>query len=94
MITRSSAVYGQPGVEAVKVRVKLFAALRKFSPTEGTDVVDLELPEGASAADAAAALGIPEGHSGAAFVNDERVELSVVLEDGQSIGLIPPLGGG
>jgi len=76
------------------VTIKLFAGLRSFAPEGSGDEVVLELPAGATANDAATALGIPQGHAGAAFINNERVDLDVTLSDGQVVGLIPPLGGG
>ncbi|MDG1401855.1 MAG: MoaD/ThiS family protein [Candidatus Binatia bacterium] len=78
----------------MKVTIKLFAGLRKFAPEGGSDEIELELPEGATAEDAVSALGIPEGHAGAAFINNERADLTVSLAEGQVVGLIPPLGGG
>ncbi|MFP6665206.1 MAG: MoaD/ThiS family protein [Deltaproteobacteria bacterium] len=78
----------------MKVTIKPVAALRKFLPEGVTDQVELELPEGATAADAAAALGIPAGHAGVAFLDNQKADLDTVLQDGQVVGLIPPLGGG
>ncbi len=78
----------------MKVTIKLFAALRSFAPEGAGDEVELELPEGATAQDAVLALGIPEGHAGAAFIDNERADLGVSLKAGQTVGLIPPLGGG
>ena len=54
----------------MKVTIKLFAGLRSFAPEGSGDEVILELPDGATANDAASALGIPEVHAGAAFLNN------------------------
>jgi molybdopterin synthase sulfur carrier subunit len=78
----------------MKVTIKLFAGLRSFAPEGGSDEVELDLPDGATAQDAVNALGIPEGHAGAAFIDNERADLTVALSEGQVVGLIPPLGGG
>ena len=73
------------------VTVKVHAALRKFA--EGGQA-ELKLDEGASARDAARALGIPEGHVGAVFVGSDRCELDTALTDGAELNFFAPLGGG
>jgi molybdopterin converting factor small subunit len=78
----------------MKVTIKPVAALRTVLPAGVTDQVEVELPEGATAADAAAALGIPAGHAGAAFLDNRKANLDTPLAEGQVVGLIPPLGGG
>ena len=82
------------GVPEMRVVVKPVAALKKFLPEDSGGQAELELPAGATAGDAAAALGIPEGHAGAAFIENQKVDLSTELRDGQEVNLIPPLGGG
>ncbi|HEY5143639.1 MAG TPA: molybdenum cofactor biosynthesis protein MoaE [Solirubrobacteraceae bacterium] len=76
------------------VRVRLFAMLRERA---GSDVLELELPEGASVAEALAAPAI------AALTGDLHCVLAVnrvyappgqVLVAGDEIALIPPVSGG
>lgn len=78
----------------MRVVVKPVAGLRKFLPEGAGDQAEVELADGATAADAALALGIPEGHAGAAFIDNQKVDLGTVLREGQVVNLIPPLGGG
>ena len=77
----------------MRVRVKLFAALRE---RVGASERELELPEGASVADAWAA--IPELGSEPAGVlyalNREYVTGESPLADGDELALIPPVSGG
>jgi molybdopterin synthase catalytic subunit len=77
----------------MRVRVKLFAALRE---RVGASERELELPEGSCAADAWAA--IPElgaEPSGLLYaLNREYVARERVLADGDELALIPPVSGG
>ncbi len=79
----------------MKVRVKLFATLRKYMPagTSG-DTLTVELPDGAAARDAIATLGIPAAHARMIVSKDEQLEPTSPLQDGQEISLFPPLAGG
>jgi molybdopterin converting factor subunit 1 len=80
----------------MKVRLLLFAQYRDLA---GTNQVDMELPPGATAAEAVSRLraqafleqlpGAP-----AVAVNQEFAPLSIVLQDGDEIALIPPVAGG
>jgi molybdopterin synthase catalytic subunit len=77
----------------VRVRVRLFAALREQA---GASERELELPDGASAGDAWAA--IPElGAEPAGLLyalNREYVNRESPLADGDELALIPPVSGG
>lgn len=74
------------------VRVRLFAMLRERA---GRDVVELELPAGATVADALSALGdLTEGYSCVLAVNRVYAPESQVLEPGDELALIPPVSGG
>lgn len=80
----------------MKVQVKLFASLREAA---GTDEVALELPDGATAADALAR--IREDHpdvgdrSDLVFArNREVVDAGTELADGDEVALMPPVSGG
>ncbi len=77
------------------VTVRLHATLKKFLPPGSNgNAAALELPEGATVADAIDRLGIPPGHAKMMVSGDEYLELTTVLRDGQEINLFPPLAGG
>jgi sulfur-carrier protein len=79
----------------MKVRVKLFATLRKYMPAgAGGDTVTLELPDGAAACDAIAALGIPADRARMIVSSNEQLAPTSALQDGQEIDLFPPMAGG
>ncbi len=82
----------------MQIQVRLFAVLKQYSPTA---VVELELPQGASVADAVDELArvvgagdalrrLPLGHA----VNREYVAVDTALSDGDELALIPPVSGG
>ncbi len=76
----------------MKVRVRLFAALRERA---GADEVELELPDGARVADALARLDdLAGGLSLVMAVNREYASGDAPLSAGDELALIPPVSGG
>jgi MoaE-MoaD fusion protein len=76
----------------VRVTVRLFAALRERA---GAGQRELELPEGATAGDVFAALGIGAEPPGLAYaVNRSYCERTTALKDGDEVAVIPPVSGG
>ncbi len=79
------------------VYVKLFAVLRDRA---GTGEFTLDLPEGATCAEAMSAIAerFPSVASllsrVACAVNQEYVTADAVLQEGQELALIPPVSGG
>lgn len=74
------------------VRVRLFAMLRERA---GSDVVELELPDGARVADALDALSdVTAGVTCVMAVNRDYAEPERVLAAGDELALIPPVSGG
>jgi MoaE-MoaD fusion protein len=82
---------------ALSVRALLFARLREQA---GTDAVDLELPAGATVADAYDALRAarpsiePERSAVRPARNQEFCEWDARLADGDEVAFIPPVSGG
>ena len=74
------------------VRVRLFAMLRERA---GRDVVELELPDGATVADALAALqDVTAGVTCVLAVNRDYADSGLILTAGDELALIPPVSGG
>ena len=80
----------------MRVTVKLFAGLKDFAPVEGLPGTpfELELPAGGTLGDVVARLDLPEEEVKISFVNGITRELDAVLNDGDEIGIFPPVGGG
>jgi molybdopterin synthase catalytic subunit len=76
----------------VKVRVKLFAALREQA---GARERELELSDGAGVGDVWGALGLGAEPRGLVYaVNRSYVERETRLQDGDEVAVIPPVSGG
>lgn len=77
------------------VRVRLYASLREYAP-EGfrSEGFTVQLPPASTVADLYARLGLPEEQVKQAFVNGRRAEPDRVLEDGDEVGVFPPIAGG
>jgi len=76
----------------MRVQVRLFAALRERA---GSGTRELELPQGASAADVWSALDLGEEPAGLVFaVNRAYTGRDQPLAEGDEIALIPPVSGG
>ena len=56
--------------------------------------VELELPAGTSVENLAIAYGIPLEYISVVFVNGRARDLGYALEDGDQVGVFPPIGGG
>lgn len=79
----------------MRVRVKLFATLARFSAggLPGTSF-PVDLPEGATLQDLAGQLGLPAEETKVAFVNGIVQPMERVLQAEDDIGIFPPIGGG
>ena len=73
----------------MKVRIRLYASLRKFGPDEQV----IELPENATIDDAIEFLNIPK-IALLRIVNGEHRPAKQTLKDGDELALFPPIAGG
>ena len=79
----------------MRVRVKLFATLARFSAggLPGTPFM-VELPAGATLQDLVEQLSIPVEETKVTFINGIVQPLEQVLQAEDDIGIFPPVGGG
>jgi len=75
----------------IKIELKLFVTLSKFIP-ENAD--EFEVASGKTIDALILDLGIPEGLVKLIFINGKRQEKDYVMQDGDRVGLFPPVGGG
>lgn len=79
----------------MKINVKLMATLRSKLPPETKGVTQFDLDAGATVLTVLQRLSIDTGTVHAVMVNDEmELDRSRALADGDSLVLIPPVGGG
>ena len=74
----------------MKVKIKLFATLRKFGPDEQI----IELPDNATVEDAINLLNLPEKFPLLKIVNGEHRPPKHPLKEGDELALFPPIAGG
>ena len=76
----------------MKIAVRLFAGLRELA---GTRTIEVELPEGATAADVWPALALGDEPRGLLLaINRSYAQRETTLAEGDEIALIPPVSGG
>ena len=78
------------GVSPLKIMVKLFANLRDQREKEQI----LTLPEGANPGQVMAVLHIAAEDVAIIMINGRRTEADAVLQEGDTLALFPPVGGG
>lgn len=75
----------------IKIELRLFATLSKYAP-ENQEAV--ELPGPTSIKQVVEKLEIPEKEVKLIFVNGKKQEAGYLLQDGDRLGVFPPVGGG
>lgn len=76
---------------AITINLKLYALLQRFVPANAKEY---SLDDGTTINDVIKILGIPEGETKFAFVNDKKVEFDHVLQNGDTLGMFPYVTGG
>jgi molybdopterin synthase sulfur carrier subunit len=73
------------------ISLKLFATLAKRTPEDSNRY---PITPGTTVRDIVDKLNITEGEAKLIFVNNKRALLTSVLNDGDRVGIFPPVGGG
>jgi molybdopterin converting factor small subunit len=73
------------------ITLKLFATLRSYTPP---DADRFAIAPGTTVLDIVHALKIPEKYAKLIFINNIRKEIDTALQDGDRLGIFPPVGGG
>jgi len=76
---------------SIHVTIKLFATLRSYIP-ENAD--RYAVAPGTTVADVVRDLNIPAKDAKLIFINSIRRDLNTPLQDGDRLGIFPPVGGG
>lgn len=75
----------------IRIDLKLFVTLAKYHPGGGGDH---EVAVGTCVDELIRDLGIPPETVKLVFINGKKADPSQKLEDGDRLGLFPPVGGG
>lgn len=77
----------------MKVKISLFATLRKFSPN-GKNVFILDLEPDTTVAELIDRLGIPPATHRIVLINGHHGKPETTLTDGDAVTMFPPMAGG
>lgn len=79
----------------VKIEVRVFAGLHKYIQGVSSGApFDIELDNLTTGIGLLDFLGIPKKEAFVFMVNGSRVELGNTLQEGDRVGIFPPVGGG
>jgi len=79
----------------MQINVKLFASLQRYKPDVfAGEAFLVELPEGSTLADVVEHLEIRANEVKVMFVNGRARAEMYRLQDGDEVGIFPPVGGG
>lgn len=79
----------------MKIRVKLFATLTRHVPSaQSESPLVIELAQGATIEDLIKKLQLPSPEVKVVFVNGRARPLDWPLNQGDEVGIFPPIGGG
>lgn len=78
----------------MQVKVQVYAILRQYLPEAGRGPLVLEVPEGTTVGGLIDRLPIPPELARVVFVNGIHRERDWVLQEGDEVGIFPPIAGG
>jgi molybdopterin synthase sulfur carrier subunit len=78
----------------MKVEIRLFAGLRKYSPREVSNNGILDIPHGCTVGDILALLEILEDVKKIIFINGVHGTEETLLNEHDRVGIFPPVAGG
>ncbi len=79
----------------MQINVKLFASLQRYRPDAfAGEVFPVELPDGSTLADLVTHLEVRANEVKVMFVNGRARAEMYRLQDGDEVGIFPPVGGG
>ncbi len=79
----------------MQIHVRLFATLRNYVPeSKGGATLTVTLPTSATLLDLIQHLGLPAEEVKLCYVNGRYQEADYALNEGDEVGIFPPIGGG
>lgn len=79
----------------MKIEVQLFASLGRYAPEgDGAASFETHLEPGAPVAELLGRLGVPRDVVKLVFVNGVHATEQTVLQEGDRVGVFPPVAGG
>ena len=80
----------------ITIKIKLFATLSRFAKVEGLPGTPdhIQIPNNFTLDDLVKHLNIPDEEVKLCYVNGIYEELDYFIQDGDEVGIFPPIGGG
>jgi hypothetical protein len=76
------------------IEVRFFASLRRYTPTDPSGIVSVDVTDGLSVDELLIQMGVDPGHVGNILLNGKEGTLATHLSDGDRLGLFPANGNG
>lgn len=74
------------------IEVRFFAALRRYTPTEPSGIVSVDVSDGLSVEELLHQMEVDPAHVENILINGKESNLSEIVIDGDRLGLFPPNG--
>lgn len=79
----------------MNVQIHLYASLAKYLPADAKNkTIHKALPDHSNIGDLIKIMGVPDASIKLIFLNGVHADRSCELQDGDRIGIFPPVGGG
>ena len=78
----------------MRVEIRLFATLKELLPTKNSEGTIIEIDKGAIIDDLVEIYNIPRDITLIIMINGIKKDESYIINDGDRIGIFPPVGGG
>ncbi len=78
----------------MQIKVQVYAILRQYIPGASRGPLVMDVPEGTTVGQLIEQLPIPPELARVVFVNGIRQESDWVLQEGDEVGIFPPIAGG
>lgn len=76
------------------LEVRLYATLRRYTPSSPNGVIAVEMPDGCTVLDLVRKIKIDPAEIHLIMINGIGCEFDKIVSEGDRIGLFPPVGGG
>jgi len=76
------------------VEVRLYATLRRYTPSTPNGVITVDVPDGITVLDLVKKIEIDPAEIHLIMINGIGCEFEKIVKSGDRVGLFPPVGGG
>ena len=81
-------------IDMMKIECRLFASLSRYMPEPWKNASQVEVREGMTVRDLLESIKVPLDAVKVVFINGVHASADEVLQDGDRVGIFPPVAGG